>query len=142
MSTMIPEFNASGYLPPGIHKTTLKEFGERFCENTVGRRELFAKFLNLTGLYEKHRKQILHIIIDGSFATTKPDPGDMDIILILAKDFDFDSPEALRLQNAKADFNIHLVPLLEEMRSEIKSWIDFFGHDRERKPRGLVEVIL
>jgi hypothetical protein len=139
---MIPQFRVNGYLPPGIHKATLREFEKRFCEQTAERRELFVKFGNLLSLLEKHKNMILHIIIDGSFVTLKPNPGDMDIILILAKDFDFESPEALRLQRAKAVFNIHLVPLLEEMQSEIRSWTDFFGHDRERRPRGLVEVII
>jgi hypothetical protein len=66
----------------------------------------------------------------------------MDIILILAKDFDFDSPEAMRLLRARADLNIHLIPLSEELPGEIRWWKDFFGHDRDRKARGLAEVLL
>jgi hypothetical protein len=139
---MIPEFNSNGYLPPGIHKSSLMEFEKRFCEMTTGRRELFAQFCKILNLLEKHEDQILHIIIDGSFVTTKPKTGDMDIILILAKDFDFDSPEAMRLLRARADLNIHLIPLSEELPGEIRWWKDFFGHDRDRKARGLAEVLL
>jgi hypothetical protein len=37
---MIPPFNEFGYLPPGIHPTTLDEIDKRFCEcvlNEYGR---------------------------------------------------------------------------------------------------------
>jgi hypothetical protein len=63
--------------------------------------------------------------------TSKPSPGDVDVIIILAKDFDFDTPEAVRLQRAKEDLNIHLVSLSEENPGEIKRWVGFFGRDRD-----------
>jgi hypothetical protein len=138
---MIPNHNKWGCLPPGIHRATLKEFSDRFGASTTERRELMANFLQLLRLLERQKSHVLRVLVDGSFVTSRPSPGDMDIIIILARDFDYDTPEAIRLRSVKADLNIHLFSLSEENPGEIRRLVSFFGHDRDQRPRGLVEVI-
>lgn len=138
---MIPDFNAQGYLPQGIHKAPMAEFVDRFCRGSDSRRRLYANFNDLLRQNREINDKIVRLLIDGSFVTSKTEPGDLDIILVFARDFDFDSPSSLRLQNTKADYNIHLIAILEDMPDEFEYWIDFFGHDRGQEPKGLVEVL-
>lgn len=139
---MIPEFDAYGYLPMGIHHSSMKDFFERFCCENDQRRHLFKQFEAFLTLFQGMTGKMLRIIIDGSYVTAKPDPGDIDLILVLSRDFDFESPLSLRLQHTKAEFNIHMIPITEDMIDHIEFWFDFFGHDRERRPKGLIEVFL
>lgn len=72
---MIPALDpATGALPPGDHRATLEEIGNRF--GFTVRRWL------LKGLRAAVRAfwvaGIEQIFIDGSFCTDKPDPGDVD----------------------------------------------------------------
>ena len=86
----IPDLDDAGFLPPGAHGCALDEVRRRFGEfQTTDRRpKLFDKLQALvreawsTGL-------VAEIIIDGSFVTAKPDPNDIDLILVLNAGHDF-----------------------------------------------------
>jgi hypothetical protein len=62
-------------LPPGVHDATLQEVQKRFAINE-GRERLFS------GLFEACRSLAAAgcttIYLDGSYVTSKPDPGDYD----------------------------------------------------------------
>lgn len=81
----IPPLNEDGLLPPGIHDCSLRELGERFgtFHSTDRRPRLYEKLqeyliqVRSTGL-------VVAIIVNGSFVTSKPDPGDIDLILVLS----------------------------------------------------------
>lgn len=78
----IPPLSVDGLLPPGIHASTLVEVEEQFGSDTARRRQLFAKlrsfldFVRTFGVFST-------VIVDGSFVTDKPDPGDIDVVLVL-----------------------------------------------------------
>ena len=86
----IPGLDGAGLLPPGVHDCTLDEVRSRFgaFQTTDRRPTLYDKFQVLvreawaTGL-------VAEIIIDGSFVTAKPDPNDIDLILVLIAGHDF-----------------------------------------------------
>jgi hypothetical protein len=86
----IPPLNNDGLLPPGVHDSTLDELRERFGQfQTTDRRyrlyeqfERYVKELQGTG-------SIMAIIVDGSFVTSRSDPNDIDLILILSSAQDF-----------------------------------------------------
>jgi len=87
----IPKLNKLGYLPAGIHDCTLPEIKKRFGNfQTNSRRvELFEsleKFVGGVG----NTGVVGALIVDGSFVTGNASPNDIDIILVLAKDFSFD----------------------------------------------------
>ena len=75
----LPSFNYHGYLPEGIHNTTLDEMRERFVINEQRKAlwDHFQDFLSwpiATGLFS-------HAYIDGGFITNKAHPEDIDLIL-------------------------------------------------------------
>jgi len=139
---MIPKFNKDGYLPKGIHRAIINEIKRRFGSSSSKRKELFKGFPKLIKLLRKHKKSIKKILLNGSFVTSKELPGDLDCILIVKNDFNFSSPEAKQLQSAKKLFNVHLFTFIEEDVVRYHRLIDFFGHDQDKKSKGLLEVIL
>jgi len=86
----IPDFDDAGFLPPGVHDCTLDEVRWSFgvFQTTDRRPNLFDKLQALvreawaTGLVDE-------IIVDDSFVTAKPDPNDIDLILVLNAGHDF-----------------------------------------------------
>lgn len=139
---MIPGFNKNGYLPRGAHKATLSEIKHRFGNNSAERRELFKGLLSLVQLLRKHNRDIKNFLLNGSFVTNKEAPGDFDCILILKSSFDFNSAEAKQLLSAKKIFNAHLFTYMEEDVAQQRRLIDFFCHDDQGKPKGILEVLL
>ena len=139
---MIPKSNKDGYLPKGIHKATLNEIKERFGSSSLERKELFEGLQSLVQLLHKHKKNIKRFLLNGSFVVSGESPKDFDCILIVQMDFAFGSPEAEKLRAAKELFSAHLFIFTEKDVSRYHRLVDFFGHDRDQKPKGLVEVIL
>ncbi|HAG80497.1 MAG TPA: hypothetical protein DCL61_04830 [Cyanobacteria bacterium UBA12227] len=72
---MIPEFDQNGNLPPGVHFCQWEEFKERFGNTLRRRRMIDGLEVAITQLKAVGCRTIY---IDGSFVTTKPDPGDFD----------------------------------------------------------------
>lgn len=72
---MIPSFNEKGYLPPGIHAATWPEIEERFGW-TSRRRQLLDGLRD--ALYALKVAKCREVYIDGSFVTSKDEPGDFD----------------------------------------------------------------
>ena len=64
---MIPEFDARGYLPPGIHPATIDEVGQRFGRQSEIRRVQFESVCWLANLARKAK--VIKFIINGSFVT-------------------------------------------------------------------------
>ena len=73
---MIPEFEKEGYLPPGIHLTTIDEFEKRFVYS-IKRKDQFSCLIKL--INDLKSIGCKSIYIDGSFVTNKRIPGDIDI---------------------------------------------------------------
>jgi hypothetical protein len=86
----IPPLDEDGFLPPGIHGCRLEEVGERF--STLGgserRSRLFAKLQEYVRDVRRTGMAVA-LVIDGSFVTGKPDPSDIDLVLVLKRDHDF-----------------------------------------------------
>jgi len=86
----IPPFSLGGVLPEGIHDCTFEELRRRFgsFQASDRRPKLFAK---LESFFAEVRVSGLarYVLIDGSFATAKSQPNDIDLILIIAGDYDF-----------------------------------------------------
>lgn len=62
-------------LPPGVHKATLAEVKASFAHN-ARRRELFAGFLS--AIASLRGAGCREVLLDGSYVTAKPMPGDYD----------------------------------------------------------------
>ncbi len=72
---MIPEFEPDGNLPPGVHWATWRELHDRFGTTRWRRRLL----VGLRAALENLRSAgCLTAYVDGSFVSSKSEPGDFD----------------------------------------------------------------
>lgn len=86
----IPPLNAIGLLPAGIHDATLDAVRERFgaFHRSDRRVQLFSRLEQLLASLRRS-KLFVAVIVDGSFVTAKPQPEDVDLIIILQRDHDW-----------------------------------------------------
>ncbi len=147
---MIPEFDADGDLPPGIHLATLTEVERRYGRfNASDRRvKLFARLAQIfnlaraSGIAER-------LVIGGSFVTGKAEPNDVDLVIMLAAEIDFDaltpsqyvvaSRQAMRRVVRGHDYDVLMV---RAGTSSVEPTLEFFQSTRSDKRVGLVEVKL
>lgn len=120
----------------------MDEIKQRFGKGSQKREVLFRGLASLVGLLRKRKRSIKRFLLNGSFVTNKESPGDIDCILMLSNDFNFDDAEVEQLRRAKRLFGVHLFTFMEEDEAHYHRLVDFFGHSRDEKPKGLVEVIL
>ncbi len=82
-----PEFNESGDLPPGVHPATLTDVLGRFGHGSAQRQVAAGR---LTRLHELATSTgyLARFVVFGSFVTAKADPRDVDVVLIMADEFD------------------------------------------------------
>src|SRR5262249_21609049 len=81
----IPDFRPDGYLPLGMHLASEAEATFRFGTSSVKRRRLVHRVRRWIELARDVRA--LRLFIDGSFVTEKPDPNDVDAVILLPDDF-------------------------------------------------------
>jgi hypothetical protein len=141
----IPAFREDGYLPEGLHPAEEVEVAARFGAATPHRTWLMTRlshWLALARAVGAHR-----FLIDGSFATGKAEPGDVDAVIWL--------PERFREQVAAAEANaleLHRMIITREPKELFaaysvemwEGWLEFFSGTREPDARrkGVVEVRL
>lgn len=73
---VIPPFDTHGNLPPGVHPATLVDVEHRFAHNCK-RRLLFAGLARVVAILRE--ANCPEIYLDGSFITSKEEPGDFDL---------------------------------------------------------------
>ena len=140
----LPEFNLSGDLPEGIHPATLEEVITRFGAGTR-RQEVSSR---LRRIYETAQStgQMSSLLIFGSYITDKPEPNDVDVILIMTDAFRLDGlPEetAALFDHSRMEsefgasiFWVRPGLLLEPMPTFRAGWQNKRGGGK----RGIVEV--
>ena len=133
---VIPKFNDVGYLPPGVHLSTLDEIASRFGSESELRR---AQMDSVRWLVEMAKKAgILRMILNGSFVTDVFEPNDVDCALLLSPDFPVDQVAAAELNGGLPFVDLHMVE-----PNEFAILVDnFYATDRDSTPKGVIEVIL
>jgi hypothetical protein len=145
---MIPAFEKEGYLPAGIHLATLDEVEARFSYG-IERVKLFSYLLKL--IEDLKSIGCPAIYLDGSFATTKRIPGDMDICwedegidydMVEEKMpilFDLEYPR----QNQQDKYKADIFPAnLPESGADML-FLEFFQRDKATgNPKGIVKIII
>ena len=144
---MLPELNDEGGLPPGVHVADWQEFQARFGGSSSRRVWLSGRLWALLELAATNGK-LRRIFIWSSFVTAKPAPRDLDILLIMAEDFEVDGVGAA----AQAVFDSVRAKLLFESdvfwaRASIGQelldlWLDTYQISRSFRKRGIVELDL
>ena len=82
----LPELDSHGDLPVGIHQASLDEVTARFGYGTPQRQLVTTRLLRIYDLARGTGK-LERFVIFGSYVTAKPNPNDVDIILIMRDDF-------------------------------------------------------
>jgi hypothetical protein len=82
----MPPFNAQGDLPSGVYRATLAEVLERFGYGAP-RRVIVTERLQQVITLAQGTGKLERVLIWGSYVTDKPEPGDIDLFLVMAPDF-------------------------------------------------------
>lgn len=133
---MIPPFDESGYLPPGVHPASLDEIRARFgCESEL-RRVQMESLCWLVDL--AYRTGVTRLVINGSFTTDVFEPNDVDCVLLIQSGFPRDSAAEAELLGGLPFLDISLVD-----QADFDILVQrFFATDRHSVTKGMVEVIL
>jgi hypothetical protein len=133
---MIPPFDDNGYLPLGVHRATLDEIVERFGRESEMREAQAESVRWLEDLAK--RAGVARIVLNGSFVTDVLEPNDVDCVLLIEPGFPKDAAAEAELVEGLPFLDIKLVRQdgFDEFVNE------FFATDRQRVPKGIVELIL
>jgi len=143
----LPEFDSHGDLPIGVHRASLGEVLLRFGHDTPQRQLVTARLLRVHELASRTGK-LERFIIFGSYVTAKPDPKDVDIILVMRDDFQ------------EQDYTDEMLPVLDHLRSQrelgasvfwtrpgavlletVDEFVAYWQVTRELGRRGIIEVV-
>jgi hypothetical protein len=141
-----PDFNENGDLPIGIYNATLQEVLVHFGEGSL-QRQLVAARLSRIYKLAKSTNHLLRFIVYGSFVTSKPNPNDIDIFLVMddafqIKDFRdvvreiFEHLETERNLGASIFWMLNQSVMIDE-----KTFIEGWQNKRDQTRRGIVEII-
>ena len=141
-----PEFDHNGDLPVGIHEATLDDVLQHFGTGTVQRRLIGQRLERIYRLVS-NTGQVARFVVFGSFVTAKPDPGDVDIFMLMEDSFDsnqvggeaaiiFDHLAVQNLEGASV-FWIRQLAAIDGDQEALEHW----QIKRDKTRRGIVEVI-
>jgi hypothetical protein len=142
---MIPAFRPDGYLPESVHRATEAEVTFRFGSSTPRRRRLAIRVRRWIELARADGAP--RLLIDGSFVTDKPEPRDVDAVILLPADFQEQvrrgSDAALELEQVLLSRHPEELFAAED-ETDWDEWAAFFGRTREPggRRKGLVEIEL
>jgi hypothetical protein len=84
----LPAFNEEGDLPPGVYRATLSEIHERFGQGSLQRRAVADRLIRV---YEFVASTVTwHALSSSGHSSTKVEPNDVDIILLMEGTFDLE----------------------------------------------------
>ncbi|MCH7924594.1 MAG: hypothetical protein IIC51_03575 [Planctomycetes bacterium] len=132
---MIPPFDETGCLPPGLHTATLGEVEDRFGRQSELRRVQMESVRWMVDL--AMRAGVQRIVLNGSFVTDIMEPNDVDCVLMIGRGFPVDPAAEAELRTGLPFLDILLV-----RRRDFDRMVNVvFATDRFESPKGMVEVI-
>ena len=143
----IPAFE-QGLLPVGVHECTMDELKTRFgsFQASDRRPHLFGKLQEFV-VEVKRSGFVRHLVIDGSFVTSRADPQDIDLIIVVVSNHDISadlSPGQYNLVSKKRvrdRLGFDIIAVRENTR-EYEEAVAFFQQVRGEPARqkGLLRV--
>lgn len=144
-SPPLPPFNYHGYLPEGVHDTTIEELHARLVVNP--RRAILWERLQKFFQWAIATNGFSHAYIDGGFITNKSAPEDIDVILQTRAPYGAEAFCAMEPFFAKgmdaiyAEYSVHLHFWCEGFPGGLSDFRRFFQYLRpqDAAPLGLRE---
>ncbi len=150
---MALDFNPNtGLLEPGEHKVTLKELEEKFSFSDK-RKRLIGKLKDIINVLKQINCE--RIYVDGSFATEKIEPGDIDVCWELSNDPQMRIQQLNDLRNIEplflltdrkkleSKYNADIFPANIRENSSGLLFKDFFQNDKDTNmPKGILLIEL
>lgn len=146
----IPALTAEGLLPEGIHDCSLDEIREQFgsFQRTDRRCRLFERLESFVRA-AKSSGLVVAVVVDGSFVTDKDVPSDVDVIVVLRADIDFDStlrPIEYNVVSTGQVRRTYRVDALigQEGESELHEHVALFERVRDKPElhKGMLRILL
>ncbi len=132
---MIPPFDDSGWLPPGVHPATLAEIEDRFGRQSELRRVQMESVRWMVDLAV--RAGVQRIVLNGSFVTDTMEPNDVDCVLLVPDGFPSSAGAEAELAQGLPFLDMWLVG-----QADFEELVSItFASDRYGAPKGVVEVV-
>lgn len=144
---MISDYNIEGNLPEGIYVVAEEDFFNHFASTSARRKWLGNRLRELIDL-AKSTGQLDRIFIWGSFVSAEESPNDVDVLLLMKKDFQLeiiaeDSKVIFDHVAARLRFHIDVFWSKSTIGEEtLQLWLDTYQTAKDFKRRGIVEVKL
>lgn len=143
----LPPFNENGDLPSGVYRATLAEVLARFGQGS-NQRSIVADRLKRLYQLAISTGHLSRFVVFGSYVTSKAEPRDVDIILLMEDTFDLAAVSgevALLFQHMEADSHFGASVFWARRSGAIggeQAMIEHWQLRREGGQRGIVEIIL
>lgn len=144
----LPDFNAAGDLPPGVHRATLPEVRERFGAK-IGQRGVCTTRLAHISELARRTGHLRRLIVFGSYITAKRDPNDVDVVLVMDDAFRLEEcPLELRalfdhaLAQARYGASIFWIRPGMLIEESVEEFILYWQIKRSGGKRGIVDVTI
>ena len=142
----LPNLNHEGELPEGIHSATIDEVIAQFGSGTEQRIIVTERLKRIYQL-AKETGHLQQLLIFGSYITAKPEPNDIDVVIIFDDDFDIAAcsdavKKLLTYQQTENEFGASIfwirpsLLFLETIDQFIAGW----QVKRDGTRRGIIEV--
>jgi hypothetical protein len=142
----LPPFTNDGDLPAGVHSVSFEEVAERFGTGNPRRSEVAERLSRIRKL-ALASGGLDRMIVFGSFVTAKPEPNDVDVVLVMRDDFELSacpSECAVLFDHRRADdelgASVFWVRPAHLFGEPLADFITGWGRRREGGRRGIVEV--
>ena len=143
----LPGFGPSGDLPPGVHRATLDEVTQRFGVGSEQRVTCTRRLAHIHQL--AHRTgHLRRFIVFGSYVTAKPNPKDVDVVLVMDDAFRLeDCPIEARglfdhaLAQARYGASIFWIRPGMLIQESVEDFVAYWQTKRDGSKRGIVEVV-
>jgi len=132
---VIPPFDTTGSLPPGLHGATLAEIDARFGRQSELRCVQMESVRWMVELAV--RAGVQRIVLNGSFVTDIMEPNDVDCVLLIGRGFPADP-----VAEAELDAGLPFLEMKLVGQADFDDYVNVtFGTDRTGVPKGMIEVI-
>ena len=144
---MLPRLTRTGTLPVGTHPAPMSEVVNRFGTDGPRRSVITRRMHHVLALARRTGK-LSRAFLWGSYVTAKPEPNDIDVMLVMSSDFqvgmcDAESRVVFDGDTSEDELGATVLWTREDVPPELlEAFLDLWQVGRDGTRRGIVEVLL